>query len=247
MVRKVKELNPMEVEISLHGAQPATHDALTKIKGSFERTVQGIRNLREQDVKVTLKCPITQINQHELFEIKALADELTSPMSFDAVITPKDDGNQDPLSLAADSEIIEKYWGEWFGPLHDGMLPPRANHCAADSTANCGSGRSGFTLDPYGNILPCVAWRKEAGNILEIEDLRALWVDSPVLNEVRQTSVDVRKDLDNHEDGKYFTFCMGVADTQTGDPKALYPQAEVNAKAVRRHYELLQIGESKAS
>jgi MoaA/NifB/PqqE/SkfB family radical SAM enzyme len=247
VVAKTKALNPMEVEISLHGARPETHEALTKIKGSFERTIQGIRNLKAQGIKVVLKCPITRLNQDELFEIKALTDELGCPMNFDAVITPKDDGNQDPLSLRADDEVIEKYWGEWFQKLHDGQLPPRANHCAADATANCGSARAGFTIDPYGNILPCVAWRKSAGNILEVENLKELWTGSPVLNHVRDTAVEVRQKLDKHENGKYFTFCMGVAETQTGDPQALYPQAEINAKAVRRHFELLQIGESKAS
>ena len=48
------------------------------------------------------------------------------------------------------------------------------------------------------------------------------------------------------ENGKYFTFCMGVAETQTGDALGMYPQAEINAKAVRRHYELLQIKDSDA-
>jgi MoaA/NifB/PqqE/SkfB family radical SAM enzyme len=120
-------------------------------------------------------------------------------------------------------------------------LPPRTNHCAADATANCGSGRSGLTLDPYGNILPCVALRRPAGNILETDDLESLWRTSPVLNGVRDLAVDARQKLDKHENGKYFTFCMGVAETQTGDPLAIYPQAEINAKAVRRHYDLLQI------
>ena len=32
---------------------------------------------------------------------------------------------------------------------------------------------------------------------------------------------------------------------QKGDPLALYPQAEINARAVRQSYELLQIEESK--
>jgi MoaA/NifB/PqqE/SkfB family radical SAM enzyme len=247
VVDKIAALNPLEVEISIHGARPETHDALTRIKGSFVRTVAAIEKLVEAGLKINLKCPITKLNKDELYEIRDLATGMGQFITFDAVITPKDDGNQDPLSLRADDEVIEKYWGEWFQELHDGQLPPRANHCAADSTANCGSARAGFTIDPYGNILPCVAWRQNAGNILEVEDLKELWARSPVLNHVRDTAVDVRKKLDKHENGKYFTFCMGVAETQTGDPEAMYPQAEINAKAVRRHFELLQIGESRAS
>ena len=57
---------------------------------------------------------------------------------------------------------------------------------------------------------------------------------------------EARQELDKHENGKYFTFCMGVAETQTGDALAMYPQAEINAKAVRRHYELLQIEDANS-
>jgi len=246
-VQRVAELTPFEVEVSVHGARPETHDALTRIKGSFDKTVKAIENLVAAGLKVQLKCPITRLNQNELFEIKALAERLGAPITFDAVITPKDDGSKDPLALRADDAFIEKYWGEWYEQLHDGQVPPRANHCASDATAVCGTGRAGFTLDPYGNILPCVAFRRNIGNVLEIEDLRPLWGASPVLQEVRDLSVTARRKLDEHPDGPYFTFCMGVAETQTGNPLGLYPQAEVNAKAVRRHYELLKIEGSKAS
>ena len=87
-----------------------------------------------------------------------------------------------------------------------------------------------------------------AGNVLEMDDLSGVWKTSPVLNEVRDLAVEARKRLDALEDGKYFNgFCPGVAEVQTGDPLGMYPQAEINAKGVRRHYELLQIGKGFAT
>jgi MoaA/NifB/PqqE/SkfB family radical SAM enzyme len=243
IVRKIRDLDPMEVEISIHGSSPETHEALTKIKGSFARTVKAIENLNEAGIKVLLKCPITRLNQHELFEVKALADRLGRPISFDAVITPKDDGSHDPLALRADDAFLQKYWGEWYMELHDGQPPPRGNHCAADDTANCGTGRAGFTIDPYGNLLPCVAFRRKVCNVLEIDSLEQVWTGSPVLKEVRDLSVEAYRRVKQHEDGQFFPgFCLGVAETQLGDPLAFYPQVELNARALRRSHELLQIG-----
>jgi radical SAM protein with 4Fe4S-binding SPASM domain len=247
VVEKIAALTPSEIEISIHGAKPETHDALTRIKGSFEKTWRAVELLVAAGLKVNLKCPITKLNQGELFEIRDRGERHGIQVQFDAVITPKDDGNLDPLALRADDEFIQKYWSDWYTQLHRGQLPPRANHCASEGGANCGTGRSGFTVDPYGNILPCVAFRRSAGNILEIERLEEVWRKSPVLNEVRDLSVQVRNKLDEHENGKYFTFCLGVAETQTGDPMGMYPQAELNARAVRRHYELLQIEDPKAA
>jgi len=244
MAKRVADLHPMEIEISIHGANAATHDALTRIKGSFEKTMQGLRNLKEAGQKVQLKCPITKLNQNELYQIRDLADELGFHMTFDAVITPKDDGNLDPLALRPDEDFLQKYWGEWYLDLHHGRLPPRTNHCASDgATANCGTGRSGFTIDPYGNILPCVAFRRAVANILEIDSLSAIWGSSPVLNEVRDLAVAAREKLDTLDGGQYFQFCLGVAEKQVGDPLGIYPQAEINAHAVKRSYELLQIGD----
>jgi MoaA/NifB/PqqE/SkfB family radical SAM enzyme len=244
MTKRIADLKPVEVEVSLHGSKAATHDALTRIKGSFEKTMQGLRNMRDAGIRVQLKTPITKLNQNELYEIRDLADELGYHVTFDAVITPKDDGNLDPLALRPDDDFLQKYWGEWYLDLHHGRLPPRTNHCASDGVeANCGTGRSGFTIDPYGNILPCVAFRRAIANILEIDSLSVLWGASPVLKEVRDLAVDARRKLDKLENGQYFQFCLGVADKQVGDPLGIYPQADINARAVKRSYDLLQIGD----
>lgn len=241
-VQKLHDLEPMEIEISVHGARPESHDALVRIKGAFERTVTAIEKLRAAGMKVILKCPITRINQHELFEVKALANRLDCQIIFDAVITPKDDGDLNPLSLRPDDDVLEKYWGEWYMKLHNDAEPPKTNHCAGDSTANCGAARSGFTIDPYGNLYPCVALRRSAGNMLEMENPAEVWQNSPVLNEVRDLTLKARAKLDEHENAEYFSgFCLGVAEVQTGDPLGLYPQVELNTESVRRHYELLQI------
>jgi AdoMet-dependent heme synthase len=247
MVKRVADLKPMEVEISLHGAVAATHDELTRIKGSFDKTLAGLRNLREAGIKVQLKCPITKLNQNELFAIRDIADELGCYITFDAVITPKDDGSLDPLALRPDDQFLQKYWGEWYLDLHHGKLPPKQNHCASDGAeANCGTGRSGFTIDPYGNILPCVAFRRPIANVLEIDSFEDIWSSNKTLLEVRDLAVEARTRLNKHENGQYIQFCLGVAEKQVGDPLGLYPQADLNAKAVRRSYELLQIGESNS-
>jgi radical SAM protein with 4Fe4S-binding SPASM domain len=109
--------------------------------------------------------------------------------------------------------------------------------------ANCGTGRSTIALDPYGNIYPCVQWRRSAGNITEVEDLRSLWLHSPVLNEVRRIAVEIPKTtLKTCESGEFCSFCPGVAEVQTGDPRNIYPQIKMNAEIRKqKHQEYLAI------
>ena len=54
-VRKIAALNPVEVEISLHGATAETHEALTKIKGSFDKTLKALENLTEAALKIEIR------------------------------------------------------------------------------------------------------------------------------------------------------------------------------------------------
>src|SRR5213594_499663 len=61
MAKKIKEIaNPLEMEISIHGAGPETHDKLTCVPGSLQRVIDAARYLRALGIKVTFKCPITR-------------------------------------------------------------------------------------------------------------------------------------------------------------------------------------------
>lgn len=241
VARKLKDLAPFEVEISFHGSNAASMDKLTGVPGSFDRVLQGIKNLRKHDLKVNMKCPITKWNQWEIRDIKALAASLGCHAEFDPVITPRDDGDTSPLALQADRDFLEKLWSpEYVDVTHEEVPVPRND---TKVEANCGTGRSTIAIDPYGNIYPCVQWRRSAGNIMEVEDLRALWTHSPVLNEVRRIALEIPKTtLKTCESGEFCSFCPGVAEVQTGDPRNIYPQVRMTSEIRKqKHSEFLSI------
>ncbi len=247
VARKLRDLMPFEIEVSFHGSRPETFDKLTGVPGSFERVLQGVRNLRAQGLKVNMKCPITRWNQWELREIKALAESLGCHAEFDAVITPRDDGDTSPLALQADREFLEKLWSPEYADITHEEVPVPRNDTLVQ--ANCGTGRSTVALDPYGNIYPCVQWRRSAGLITEVQDLRALWKESPVLNEVRRIALEIPKTtLKTCESGEFCSFCPGVAEVQTGDPRNIYPQVKMTSEIRKqKHSDFLSIQSKTAS
>jgi len=241
MAKKMKQVaNPVEVEISIHGATPATHEKLTCVPGSLAKVLDAVRFLRAEGVKTILKCPITRDNQHEVLEMYRIAQELGSTIIFDPVITPRDDGDKDPLDLMATDEFLEKYWTDdaYAGARKENVPLPRND---APGEAVCGTGRSSLAIDPYGNIYPCVQWRRSAGNIKELKELKGMWRTSPVLIEVRKAAVDMadklRAQKESGQSGGFCNFCLGVADLQTGDPMNYYPQAAKNAEFRLKAYE----------
>ena len=52
--------------ISIHGSNPKTHDFLTRVNGSFKRTMTGIENLFKRDVELRFSIVINKYNYKEL-------------------------------------------------------------------------------------------------------------------------------------------------------------------------------------
>src|SRR5206468_10121114 len=95
--------------------------------------------------------------------------------------------------------------------------------------------------DPYGNIFPCVQWRRQWANIKDVEDLATLWKGSEVLKHVRWAAEQIpQTTLKQTEEAAFCTFCPGVAELQTGSPFKMYPQAAVVAEARMTAYNAKQ-------
>ncbi|MFQ5669800.1 MAG: radical SAM/SPASM domain-containing protein [Acidobacteriota bacterium] len=224
------DVRALEVEISIHGATSEIHDRLTGIRGSLDKALAAARLLRDQQVKVVLKTPITRYNQHQVWDIYRQGQELGASVTFDPVITPRDDGDTDPLRLQATPAFLEQFWSEDWKELRGGHSVLPMDHTKVKSV--CGTGRTAIAIDPYGDIYPCIQWRRKAGNVLDVSDLRTLWRRSPVLQEVRQLAAIVpRTLLAECESGAFCSYCLGVAEAQSGDPLKMYPQALANARA----------------
>lgn len=237
MALRIKEIaNPVEMEISLHGAKPETHDRLTCVPGSHAKIVKATRLLREQGIKVNFKVPVTRDNQEEVLDMERLANELGVRIQFDTVITPRDDGDKDPVGLMATDDFLERFWsGDDYRTARKEDVPrPRQD---GPGEAVCGTGRSAFAIDPYGNIYPCVQLRRKIANIKDLTSLRDMWRQSPVLIQVRREAIEIAQEtLKQTKNGEQCGFCMGVAEVQLGDPKAIYPQIAKNAEYRAKAY-----------
>jgi len=88
---------------------------------------------------------------------------------------------------------------------------------------NCGAGSSLLTVDPYGNVLPCVQWRRSVGNLHE-QSITDIWESSTGLSEIRRiTSAAPDLVAKRHgADGGLMGFCPGRAELETDNPLADY-------------------------
>lgn len=232
---RLKALSVVETSISIHGSRPEVHEKLTRIPGSFQRVVDAVKRLRDRDLRVILKTPVTRLNENDLFDIKAIADAHGAYMVFDTTITPRFDGDVSPLALAPSEEFYQWFWSKKGAPLRHGVEPKPKTYAGREEMEGCcGTGRSGLMVDPYGNVYPCALWFRKLGNVRE-QSLTEIWDGSSELKKVRQIAADIQNDvIPQQEDGAFMSWCPATAESMTGDAKQAYRPVLLNAKYMKQ-------------
>ena len=231
------EVDPFLVEVSLHGATAETHDRQTRVAGSFTRLLENLRAMLDLGLRIKVNTTLTAWNENETAGMYAICDELGVPLRFDLQVTPRDDGDRSPLSVAPTPEGIRaliQVENERAERLAASLLEPApaANDSAAAVKVlkHCGAGSSGIAIDPYGNIYPCVAWRQAAGNLHETS-IRELW--GTAFEDARRQTLEAAGVVAAHPRGKLLNFCPGLAEALTGSstrvPAAMERLAEILA------------------
>lgn len=239
------EVDPFIVEMSIHGAGPDTHDRLTQVPGSFERLLRNIEDLKDVGLRLTLNSTLTRWNEGEVGEMIALCDRLGVRLQFNPEVTPRDDGDLSPLEIAPSAAGIENMvrvsLARARGSEQPGRLPIRLKPSEKDADRLdpkkqkvCGAGSTGLTIDPFGNVYPCVQFRRKAGNVHE-QPIHDIWANSAVLADVRDLAgqallVARKRGLKQ--------FCMGVNELRMGDPLTPPPsKLEIDRIFQRVHWE----------
>jgi MoaA/NifB/PqqE/SkfB family radical SAM enzyme len=194
-------------------------------------------------LRIKLNSPFTLWNEHEFEAMYALADDLGVQVQFDTLITRRDNGDAEPQRISASLEGLARlaaHQRERDAVRRAGssgsslvMMPraaaPRAPNGAlaaaeapvAAASKHCGAGSSSITVDPFGNVYPCVQWRRRIGN-LHVDSIRDLWNHSDQLAEVRRLGYEIHEAVDRQR-VHGLGFCPGSAEQEMGSPTKLYP------------------------
>ncbi|MFL6301267.1 MAG: radical SAM/SPASM domain-containing protein [Terriglobales bacterium] len=185
--QRLQELGVENVQISVYSHRPEVHDAITKVKGSLERTKKAVRFLRAQGLKLTIANVMMTSNLADQDGVRELAKELDCLYTVDPTITPHIDGDMSLLKLRIPTHELQKlmHTPELVGGEADEYCVPfePAKQDDLESTP-CSAGHTACYISPYADVFPCVQFPLPTGN-LRREKFLAIWNDSPQMNEVR--------------------------------------------------------------
>jgi len=213
--RRIAALGVEAVQISLYSHDAATHDEITKLRGSFKRTVEGARLLRDAGVKVIFANVLMQQNADHYKQVQALAAEMGIRYEVDATITPMMDGDRGIVALNMDGGRLAAIMHDTtlLGDQAERLLAAPRGPTPLDEaykTLPCSAGHTACYVSPYGDVFPCVQFPFKVGNVRE-QAFIDIWKHSPQLNEVRAIRVSDLEGCSSCVHGSSCARCPGLA------------------------------------
>jgi AdoMet-dependent heme synthase len=209
---RLRKLGIEQVQISVYSHRQEVHDAITKLPGSLRRTMEAIRHLRTNGVKVSITNVLMQFNQRDAKAVKAMAQELGANFVIDPTITPMLNGDRSITKLGITmNELREVMRTEEF-------VGDVAEFCSPVSTVgddildgySCSAGHTLAYISPFGDVFPCVQFPMPCGNVRK-QSFRDIWYDSPALAELRSVHLRDLHTCSHCSHTAYCSRCPGLA------------------------------------
>jgi AdoMet-dependent heme synthase len=184
--RRLKELAIESIQISIYSHRPEVHDAITLLPGSLKRSLDAIRFLKSQGLKVIIANVLMAQNVQDYRGLQALAEELGVESTIDPTITPMMDGNRTPLSLGISGSTLREIYRDQalVGNVEEFCaIPAEAGQDELEATP-CSAGHTACYVSPYGDVFPCVQFPLPTGNIRR-QRFIDIWRHSEQMNDVR--------------------------------------------------------------
>lgn len=177
-IRKLIDLHPEKVNISIYSFDPGVHDYITQKSGSFEKSIRFAKKLIQAGIKVNFKCMVMKENFNSFAGISDLAKSMGVGVQFDAHITSKINGDKSPLGHRLSDEQLQRFIKSPYCSFEDRTM-------VTSDTIVCNAGVDRASVNAYGDISPCAVFPISIGNVKEYS-LEEIWRESPILKDIRK-------------------------------------------------------------
>ncbi len=186
---RLRELAIESVQISVYSHRSEVHDAITKVRGSLQRTLSGIRLLRDRGVQVSMAGVLMRQNMADYKEVQRLAESMGVGFTLDPTITPKLDGDTSILDLRIPNSILPDLFRDTtLVSEADEFCAPAEVDASALEALPCSAGHTACYISPYADVFPCVQFPLPTGNLRK-QSFSEVWQRSEAMKSVRAIRV----------------------------------------------------------
>ena len=200
-----------QIQVSLDGASATTHDAFRGISGSFQKTINGIRQLVKIGIEVSIASTLSTLNIKEIEPMVDLSISLGATSFRTMCFMPGGRAlNRLDLMLTHENLItavkeLRKLRDERNDKIHieyEAPFIPKPESRARKQIdpideyfAGCEAGKRECRILSNGDVVPCPLFSNKsivAGNIRKKSFLE-IWLSSPVFQEFRELGYKNKK------------------------------------------------------
>lgn len=203
---RIRDLGVESIQVSIYSHRPEVHDAITLIPGSLQRSLDAIRFLKSQGLRIIIANVLMTQNMQDYQGVRALAEELGVESTLDPTVTPMMDGNRSTVSLGVGTGALREVFRDkaLVGDADEFCaIPPSSVDMSELESLPCSAGHTACYVSPYGDVFPCVQFPYPTGNVRR-QHFIDIWRDSDRMNEVRSIRM---KDLATCPSCSHFSSC----------------------------------------
>ncbi len=204
IVKSIAECRDPFVAVSLDGTTSEVHEKIRRVRGCFDKTVEGIKNLVETGLKPQIVMSMTKANKHQIEPMVRFAEKIGAGSVKFNIVVPVQRGKtmMENNELIEIRELIEI--GEWiendlaktshagiiysqpfaFRPVSRMIRDGRDEGCAIFNIIGVIS-TGKYSLCGIGEVVPELVFGDA-----KTDSLRDIWENSPILNDIRESIPD---------------------------------------------------------
>jgi radical SAM protein with 4Fe4S-binding SPASM domain len=230
----IARLHPVRVSTSLYGPDATSHERVTGVEGSFDRTVATIRGLRRRGITVRISTVLMRgVDTEAIERLQLLAEELDCNFTYNHTLYPSDDGDTRVTRHRADDDEFRRFIAAHAADLAiTSTVAGRGDDLPRKEMYSCRAGHSHGFVDAYGLLRPCMGFEPVFGDVTQT-DVADVW-SGQVAQGHRRTFAEPLLVCGECGISGYCTArCPRMAALEGGDVLGVDPQACRLAEAVR--------------
>lgn len=237
-VERLANYYPRLVGISIYSGIPEVHDYITRIKGSWDKSMTVVRQLSALGVPMNLKCCVMRPNVKSYYMVADIAKQYGAAPQFEISLTDSIEGDkcvskylrmaQEQLEIVLRDDNVALYVGKE-APNYGGQQKTMDQN-------PCGAGDNSFCVTPEGNLIPCCAFHTLFGNIKK-QSISEIIKDSKELAYWRGLKLSDYEECGHYDYCAYCNLCPGNNFIEHGTP---LKASEVNCYMAKTRYGLAQ-------
>lgn len=237
-VERLANYYPRLVGVSIYSGIAEVHDYITRIKGSWEKSMSVVEQLSALGVSMNIKCCVMQPNVKSYYLVADIAKQYGAVPQYEISLTDSIEGDKCVSKyLRMTKEQLEIVLRDDNIPLYVGKEAPKYGGQSKPMDQNpCCAGDNSFCITPEGNLIPCCAFHTLFGNLKE-KSINSILNDSKDLSYWRGLALNDYEECGRYDYCSYCNLCPGNNFIEHGTP---LKASEVNCFMAKARHELAQ-------